>query len=128
MKAICTYCSANKLRDAGLLPAVRRYVDGRIETLHTSAEQQGIHFCILSGEYGLIDGDYLLPWYDHLLVSNEIPRLIEVVQQQLREKNITEIEYYTVSPAVDPNVIPYFEVIKKGCARAGIHFREHILP
>jgi hypothetical protein len=63
-----------------------------------------------------------------LLVSNEIPRLIEVVQQQLREKNITEIEYYTVSPAVDPNVIPYFEVIKKGCARAGIHFREHILP
>jgi hypothetical protein len=46
----------------------------------------------------------------------------------INEKNITEIEYYTVSPAVDPNVIPYFEVIKKGCARAGIHFREHILP
>lgn len=127
MKAICTYCSANKVRDAGLLPAARRYVSGRIDVLHNIAEQQGIHFCILSGEYGLINGDYPLPWYDHLLVPNEIPRLIEVVQQQLQEKNITEIDYYTVSPAVDPNVVPYLEVIEKGCANAEIYFRKHIL-
>ncbi len=115
------------MRNAGLLPAVRRYVSGRIDRLHKSAEQQGLHFCILSGEYGFIDGDYPLPWYDHLLVSNEIPRLIEVVQQQLQEKNITEVDYYTVSPDIDPNVISYLEVIEKGCASAGILFQKHIL-
>jgi len=113
MKILCTYCSASKDPDKGLIPAFRRYISPRIIFVQDLAEKEDAHFCILSGEFGLVDWDQPLPWYDHILLREEIDRLAEIVTNQIQNKKISEIDYYTRSPKIDMNVTPYLNVIEK---------------
>jgi tetratricopeptide (TPR) repeat protein len=83
------------------------------------AEREGVHLCILSGEFGLVDWDEPIPWYDHLLIADEVPQLAQKVERQIAQKGITRVEYYTVSPQVDPKIVPYLNVIENACRSAG---------
>jgi len=123
MIAHCTYCSADKRDDPGNLPAIERYLDRRIHDVAAQAEAAGALFLILSGEYGLLRPDDPIPWYDHLLMPDEVEDLALPVMGQLRALGVTELFYYSVDPAVEPMVGPYGNVITMACARAGIAVR-----
>jgi len=127
MRVICTYCSASKDPAKGLVPAFKRYISPRIVQVQELAERDGVHFCILSGKFGLVDWDHPLPWYDHLLLPEEVQHLADTVTQQLVEKNITRIDYYTRLPKVDPNVSPYANAMEAACRSAGVALRSYIL-
>jgi len=122
--AHCTYCSADKRDDPGELPAIERYLDQRIRDVAARAAADGELFLILSGEYGLLGAGDPIPWYDHLLVANEVGGLALVVEGQLRALGVTELVYYSVDLGVDPLVGPYRSVIARACDSAGICWRE----
>jgi len=127
MRVFCTNCSASKDPAKGLVPAFKRYVSPRIARVHDMANRTGEQFCILSGEFGLVDWNQPLPWYDHLLVADEVPDLSQKIARQLAEKGITRVDYYTVSPKADPKVLPYMNTIEKACQFAGVELRGFIL-
>lgn len=127
MRVICTYCSASKDPAKGLLPAFKRYISQRIIQVQEIAESEGVGFCILSGKFGLVDWDQLLPLYDHLLLAEEVQQLADTVTHQLVKKNITRMEYYTRLPKVDPNVSQYASTIDVACRSAHVELRICIL-
>jgi tetratricopeptide (TPR) repeat protein len=84
------------------------------------AETEKIHFCILSGKFGLVDWNEPLPWYDHLLTLDEVPQLVEVVARQLVEKGIDQLHFFAKSPSEDLQLWPYIKTIEQACAKAGV--------
>ena len=129
MIAWCTYCSAAKRDDPGMLPAIDRYLDRRIHDVAALAAAAGEHFLILSGEYGLLKPDDPIPWYDHLLRPDEVEDLVLPVTAQLTALGVNELIYYSVDPAIDPLIVPYRHTVTQACARAGVALRiETITP
>jgi hypothetical protein len=128
MKAICTYCAGPKNTDGRLLPAVHRYVSSRIDQLHELARERGEGFYILSGEYGLLKPDQLIPCYDHLLLADEVEALVPEVVASLAGEGISELVYYTADANAVVAVAPYLEVIRLACFQAGIELAVEIIP
>lgn len=128
MKIICTYCSGAKREDGGLLPAVLRYCSQRIAQLGEEADDRGLEFMILSGEYGLIDREYPLPYYDHLLPSGEVDKLGNRVASTLCMAGVKEVVYHTAAPELYHDVRPYLSVMEAACDRASVAMRVVILP
>jgi len=127
--AWCTYCSAAKREDPGLLPALERYLDRRIHDLAARATVAGMSFLILSGEYGLLRPDEPIPWYDHLLRADEVEALAARMAGQLEALGVTELVHHTVEAAIDPLIIPYRDAITLACASAGVTLRvDEIAP
>jgi len=124
---ICTYCSANKDRAEGFLPASSRYRSERITKVKDIASQANQRFCILSGEFGLLESEQPIPWYDHRLTLEEIPSLVEKLAAQITEKKIKRMDYYSRSIEVDPYTAPYTSSIEAACRKAGVTLQKHIL-
>jgi hypothetical protein len=124
---LCTYCSADKDRAEGLLPASSRYLSERISRVKDIASKANRRLCILSGEFGLFESDEPIPWYDHRLTLEEIPALVEKVVTQMKEKKIKRMDYYTRSVEVDPYTLPYTSLIEAACQKAGVALHKHIL-
>ncbi len=127
MKIICTYCSGAKREDGGLLPAVRRYRSERIVGLGNEADDKGIKFMILSGEYGLIDREFPLPFYDHLLQPGEVDRLSGQVATTLCVAGVEEVVYHTAAPELVASVRAYLAVMEAACERASVALRVVVL-
>ena len=123
MKSICTYCSESKDLNEELIPAFKRYLSPRIILVKEIAEKENIHYCILSGEFGLVDWNQPIPWYSHLLIHEEVPNMVDKVVNQIQIKKISEIDFYTRSPDFDSRIIPYLETIKKAIQLAAIKLR-----
>jgi hypothetical protein len=117
MKLVITYCSRPKVKDPGGLPAIERYQSARIDDL---AELEDGFPLILSGEFGLLELDTYIPWYDHLLTGAEVPEMAVTVADQLLEFEPEEVEYRTADPEAYPEVGPYFHVMEKACRFAGV--------
>lgn len=114
MEAFCTYCSKEKDDLIDLLPAIHRYKSKRIRKINEAANLLGYPMFILSGEYGFISTDANIPYYDHLLIENEVQSLVkEKVEPQLREKHISKLFFFLNSS--DPNIKPYIDTISKAC-------------
>ena len=128
MKILCSYCSAAKREDDGPLPAVERYLSERLHTLWRYGRAQGTPLHILSGTFGLLGAEDLVPWYDHLLRPEEAAPLALGVAARLRELGIDAVEYHTASPAEHPEVRPYFAAIGAACAAAGASLHVVVLP
>ncbi len=86
-----------------------------------------MEFMILSGEYGLIDREYPLPNYDHLLQSWEVDKLSNRVATTLCMAGVKEIEYHTTAPELDAPIRPYLSVMEAACSRASVALRVVIL-
>ncbi len=120
MYAFCTYCSKNKSGAPGDIPALQRYQSNRINAVYDAARRLGLDFFILSGEYGLVPHDYPLPWYDHLLLSSEVPSLTQRVVDQIARYGITHLVYFAQPITRDPNVAPYYAVMVDACSHASV--------
>ncbi len=128
IRAVSTYCSGPKRDDDGMLPAYERYRSQRIRTLAMRSSWQQRAFFILSGEYGLITADTLIPWYDHLLSEDEVEAMVPEVVQQLKHSRVGSMEYHTGPLASEPLVKPYFELMSSACAQADVGLEIVLLP
>ena len=72
MKIHATYCSAEKSRTPGEIPAIVRYTSRRIQWVNKRAQKHGEAFFIVSGKYGLIKAEEEIAYYDFLLTSDAL--------------------------------------------------------
>lgn len=120
MYIFCTYCSRDKSKEPNPLPAIQRYQSARIEKVHNAASQVDLRFFILSGEFGLVPAQQPIPWYDHLLLAEEVDRLVERMIEQIHSFGISGVVYFTSSLTHDPNVRPYGDAITAACKRTSV--------
>ena len=116
MKILCTICSKHKSGVAGFLPARLRYTSPRIQTIEKLAIASDLPFFILSGKYGLILEDEMIPDYDYCLKVSTVASLVPTIAKQIRAHHITEINFYTEAK---PSWAPYESAIKQGAELAG---------
>jgi len=123
MKAVfVTYCSRDKRKDEGDIFAIERYISNRIMKVYEASKLVLADFMILSGEFGLLDKSDKIPYYDHLLVMEEVEDYIKKVSEQLMEKNIKKIIFFTETLENDPNLKPYQISISRACKNLNIEF------
>lgn len=120
MKILCSYCSADKNPDSGLMPAGERYRSERLGQLRRRGQALGVPLYILSGRFGLVAATDPIPWYDHLLTAAEADAVSRGVAGRLRELGVTDVEYHTADIALTPPVRPYLDAIRAACADAGV--------
>ena len=103
-----------------LLPALRRYRSERIERIHKAALITGCSFYILSGEYGLLAPGELIPYYDHLLMADEIETHACKLIEQIKRYSITKIVFFTLPVSRDEKLAPYHSALRLACTIASI--------
>ncbi len=118
-KVLCTYCSAEKNPAEEPLPAIDRYVSERIDSVFQQAKESENQMMILSGKFGLLRPGDPIPWYDHLLLPDEVEVMIEIVAGQIKAYGITELEYHTAPLNIAPLVKPYYDTIRMACVKGG---------
>lgn len=122
MRIVCTVCSRVKRTDEGLLPAYERYLGDHIKPVQEIAEKERVLFFILSGKYGLIPAEQKIPDYDYYLEEEKIHDLASLISDQIKERGITEIDYYGENKESRK---PYNEAIREATDIAGATFRFH---
>jgi hypothetical protein len=112
MIVFCTYCSAEKETSDALLPAIRRYRSDRIARIYSAALAAGCGFFILSGEFGLLEPNTPIPYYDHLLVAGEVEAMAFRVAEQVKQQGITQILFFTLPVAKDETLASYHACLR----------------
>lgn len=120
-----TICSREKNPEQGLIPARNRYLSERINQVGKIALEANLEFLILSGEYGLISADKEIPYYDHLLINDEVDALTKIVSKQIDELKIGEIIFYA-KPNAD-TWIPYYSVIENATNASGVNLNVKLI-
>lgn len=120
MTVFCTYCSAEKETFGSPLPAIRRYRSDRIERIYSAALAVGCGFFILSGEYGLLEPNELIPYYDHLLSTEEVEAQAFKLAEQIKQHGISHIIFFTLPLSKDEKLAPYHAALRLACALASI--------
>ena len=123
MKILATYCSAEKDERLDLLPAFQRYQSKRINLVMGKAQELGIPFMIISGQFGLIRFDHPLPYYDHLLRPDKVGDHAKFVAGHITKIKITEIEFYSRKIEHDPNLQAYHDCMRMACEIAQIELQ-----
>ena len=123
MTDFCTYCSAEKDRSQGELPAIQRYQSHRIKSVYIAAMSLGLNFLILSGKYGMLEPSDPIPYYDHLLQSSDVSEHSKKVSDQLEALGVKNLIFFTRSLSDDENLKPYFDCIKLASQEAGIELK-----
>lgn len=121
MTVFSTYCSAEKETDDSPLPAIQRYRSERIKRIYSAALTCGADFFILSGEYGLLKPNELIPYYDHLLVADEVEAHSFKVAEQIKQYGITQIIFFTLPVAADEKLTAYHASLRFACQIASIN-------
>lgn len=122
MIAFCTYCSNEKRKAPGNIPAIERYDSPRILRVYEAAQIVSAKFFILSGQFGLLAPVTAIPFYDHLLTAEEVGSLVEIVTPQLEAEKVDGVIYFTESFSDDEHVRPYHDTLAAACARARLSF------
>ncbi len=120
MTVFSTYCSAEKRTDGSLLPAIERYRSDRIKRIYSAALACSVDFFILSGEFGLVSPNQPIPYYDHLLVSDEIKLHSANIVEQIKKYGITQIIFFTLPVALDESLAVYHASLRLACQSASI--------
>ena len=124
MKIICTICSRRKKEDSDLLPARERYSGDHIKLVKDIARKSKLPLYFLSGRYGLISGNTMIPYYDYYLEDAVVNTLTKLVVDQIKENKISEIEFYAEDK---PSWAPYKNVITFDVAEADITLHDHTI-
>lgn len=126
MTIFCTYCSAEKETSDLPLPAIRRYRGDRIARIYSAALTAGCGFFILSGEFGLLDPNSPIPYYDHLLLADEVEKQAFRVAEQIKQHGITQLLFFTLPVAKDEKLASYHACLRLAChvASADLSFVE----
>lgn len=119
MEYLCTTCCKDKRDNDELLPATQRYISERIEFVFKESRRLNKPFIILSAEYGLIDSDSKIPWYDKKLEPETVAGMIPILSKQLLEKEVSTIIFYG-KPRTTPGWKPYYDALEQSCNQQGV--------
>jgi len=115
--AFCTYCSAAKDEEPNSMPAIDRYFSQRIAKVSDAASQVGSDFLIFSGKFGLLKPADLIPFYDHLLVDEEVADMVPRVADQLKtimaDTGLQALLFFAHSLEDDPLLGPYLRCLQE---------------
>ena len=75
---------------------------------------------ILSGEFGLVKPNQLIPDYDPRLRSNGVAAHVETVAAQLAELEVRHVVFFARSEKTDENIGPYLKCINAACDKVGL--------
>ena len=125
---IATICCREKDRTEGLLPAIRRYRSDRIRKVHSLARKAGLSFAILSGQFGLIDGEEPIPYYDKLMGDDDLGEIIGLNTAFLENKGIRKVIFLIPDPAGDPHLRPYLRSLQSAARAAGNELQTIFIP
>ena len=118
MQVLCAICSKDKDHAAGLLPAAKRYTSERIKNAVSESQSRGLPLFFLSGEFGLIFQDELIPDYNHKLSETEVEGLVQKVANQIEKHEISELVFLAKKRTI-PGWAPYYRLIELACRQAG---------
>lgn len=125
MKYYCTICSKEKRKDKELLPAIERYLSPRIKNVYERASLDNTKFLIFSGEYGFIHPYSLIPYYDHLLLEEEIETFLLLLKQQNVFWDITELDCF-MKKEDTPGWKAYYKILNRFAEEENVGIRFHI--
>lgn len=111
MEVFCTICSKEKDRNIELLPAIDRYISNRINSVEELASRNRNDFYILSGKFGLVHKDELVPHYDRLLGNDDVGQMVTLVSKQLKRYGIAKLVFFGKDVDKHPNWLPYVDVV-----------------
>lgn len=120
MTAFCTYCSAEKNRREGVLPAIERYRSDRIRRVYAAALSVGAPFYVLSGKFGLIEPWHPIPFYDHQLAASEVRQHSRMVAAQIDQFALEAMIFFMRPVAEDEKLKPYLASLRAACEQAKI--------
>lgn len=120
MEIFCTYCSRPKKETNGKIPAIERYKSKRIRGVYDSANKLGIPFYILSGLFGLIPSDEPIPYYDHLLLPDEMNAMAIKVMEGIKKNKINKVIFFINAFQDDKVNYTYVAAMMLGCEMAKI--------
>ena len=126
MEYFCTNCCKEKREDQGLLPAIKRYKSTRIDFVYNESINAGSPFMILSGKYGFIDANDEIPWYDQILMPEQVPSIVPKLVMQLREKNVSKIIFYGKAETTE-GWSAYYSAIKSAASALDIPVKFRIV-
>ena len=116
----CTICCKKKNESSELIPAQQRYLSERIASVRELAEKEEMKFYILSGKLGFIHSSELIPYYDQRLLLDKAEVMTSTVVAQLKKLELNKVVFYGRLRHQFPAWIPYYDVIEKACAAAGV--------
>ena len=119
MTIFCTNCSAAKDRSSGEIPAIKRYRSQRISSVHAAAMGLGLRFVIFSGEFGILQPEDPIPYYDHLLLPGEVTEHATLVASQLEALDISDLIFFCRPFSVDESARTYYDCLKQAAHMAG---------
>jgi dipeptidyl aminopeptidase/acylaminoacyl peptidase len=114
-----TFCSAEKNKAEGELPALERYKSPRINDVHAWARRDQVDFRIFSGKFGLLAASDPIPWYDHTLTVDEIPVMANRVAEQLKAGGWEKLIVHMTDPKDDPTLMIYLGCLQIAAGLAG---------
>lgn len=114
MDVLCTTCCRQKRDDPGLLPARERYLSARIRFADAESRRRDLPLRILSGRFGLLAPETLIPRYDHALQPADVPRLLPLVARQLAELGAQRLVLYA-EPRHHAGWEPYYQLLEEAC-------------
>ena len=116
-----TNCTRRKdPHPVNILSAVERYLGKNIKTVYDIALNHDREMFILSGKFGLIHSDELIPDYDKLLFSEDVKDLVKLVKQKLIQAKVKEVVFYSNGVHHDANLDPYHATIEYACEELNI--------
>lgn len=119
MRFVLTTCCADKSPDPEPIPAGLRYASPRIEVARALARERCLPLLILSGVFGVLREDDLVPLYDHALLPGEVPGMVPLVVGRLRELGATGL-VLVLRPSDAPGWAPYHLLIDAAVAESGL--------
>jgi hypothetical protein len=119
MRCYFITCCAEKREDEKLLPAKERYQSERVKYVVSESERLNVPLLFLSGKYGVLDANDVIPWYDKALTEEDIKDLIPIVVAQLSDRDVTEITLFAM-PRDTTGWGPYYAVIERACEELNI--------
>lgn len=125
MYGLITICSKEKSPSPGEVPALERYQSARIASVHERSRRENIPMLIFSGNYGLIEPETPLPYYDHLLQADEVHGFVGPTAEILKTRGITTVTF-VARPRAEAGWENYYQVIERACGQAGVSLRIEI--
>ena len=126
MKVNLTTCCAEKRKDEDLLPAKIRYQSQRVQTVVAESERTKTPLLIFSGEFGILEADEPIPWYNKVLGEEDVEMMVPWVISQLRDRSVTKVTLFA-RPKDTPGWKPYYSVIEQACRAMGIPITVEII-
>ncbi len=119
MDIIVTCCCKEKDLSQQLIPAVERYKSTRIKIVHDIALREKKELFFLSGKFGLIHSLTPIPWYDKILLPEEVNMMKDTVKFQLVNYEIKKVNFY-VKEINEKDPDPYYQTIQLACRELNI--------